>query len=155
MFDVRAKSKAITITNFYLTLVELTDLKIEIYTKVGSHLSYSENPDEWETVGKFSVDGDVKYSPQILPYDSITTPQTIGKWQTRAFYITSSNSSSFYVTKGSNYSKMKKPLVQNSDLKILEGCSLSHIFDNKWGECKESDGGESYNLWGGVEYYLT
>ena len=155
MFDIRAKSKPISITNFYLTLEDgPTSSNIEIYTKLESHLGVSEKSNQWKKIGEFAWNGDSKYSPQILPYGSITS-QTIAKWQTRAFYITSSNSSPFYVTKGSNYLKKKIPLVENSDLKILEGCSLSHIFDNKWGECKDSEGGLSYNLWGGVEYVLA
>ena len=156
MFDIKAKSEPLLITNFFLALAQLQsgDYTIQVYTKVGSHMSFSEKPNNWDgPIGEISMNGDGRYAPEILPTNTIE-PQPIAEWQTRAFYITSKNSSPFYVTEGNNYSNKKKPLVENEDLKILEGCSLVQKFDNLWGECKNTEGGQSYNLWGGVEYIV-
>ena len=156
MFDVKAKSNSVVITNLYLLLLELqTASNIEIYTKSGSHLSFSEKSDKWEgPIGKLSLNGDGSYSPRVLPSQSIA-PQKIQSGQTRAFYITSKNSSPFMLGQGSSYSNKNKPLIQNKDLMILEGCSLRHKFNNDWNECKNKMGGQSYSFFGGFEYYVA
>ena len=155
MFDVKAKSKPIVITNLLLTMLKLDNASnIQVYTRVGSHKSVSEKSNQWQgPIGEFSLNGKGGYESMLLPSLSIE-PQRIGSGQTRAFYITSKNTMPFMVMEGSNYSNPNKPWVQNSDLKVLRGCSLKHKFNNAWGECKDKKGGVGYGFYGGFEYHL-
>ncbi len=162
MFDIQAKSTPIYIQNLIFKGLgsenNAENVNVDIFTKVNSHLQWvsSSSSSSWRWVGSTILRDNGTDNAQSFPSNTFSAPITINPWEKQAFYIQvkncGSNCSKLRVWEGSNYALESNAYLEDSHVRMLEGCVLVDRFDNQWGNCRNTKGGKSFTFWGGIQY---
>ena len=120
MFDVVAKSNAIEVQGFDVSIASVTTT-IEIYYRPGTHVGFEESSAGWTLAGSAMVTGAGLNMPTPVP---VTLSINIPAGQTYGFYVTTTTSGMDYT----NGTALGNVLVENADLQILEGTGKNYPF---------------------------
>jgi len=127
MFDVVTKSLEVNVNGICIHTKLTSDIKVLVYTKVGSMVNYERVPSAWSIISSNTLKGQGPNAETALP---VFAKQYVGPTNTRAFYITIETSCQTgcadYIRYGS--ATIGSVVHEDSYLKILGGNGKRYLF---------------------------